>query len=275
MKRWMLLTVWMMWSVWLLPAGAQDAVASPEAETVSAVEPAEVSAVSPGVEAAVETVVVPAAGERLTLRQVLENGGGLMWVLAGMSVVAVALILYFLFALNTGRVTPAGFLRDVEVMLEQGRFEEALALCGRDRSPAARIVQAAVQYVERAGEPDADLLRQLVEGEGIRQAGRLQSQISYLMDIGVIAPMVGLLGTVMGMLTSFSAVALDIHKARPMELANGVSQALVTTAAGLVVAIPAMVFYSLFRGRLNKCTGSMELAATQVVTILAHRKADV
>lgn len=213
--------------------------------------------------------------DQLRLDQVLESGGVLVIVLGVMSVVTVALILYFFFTLNSSRVTPAAFMRDVEVMLEQGRFEEALALCERNRSPAARIVQSAVQYVERAGEPDADLLRQLVEGEGIRQSGRLQAQISYLMDIGVIAPMVGLLGTVMGMLTSFSAVALDIHKARPMELANGVSQALVTTAAGLMVAIPAMVFYSIFRGRLTKLTGSMELAATNVVTILAHRKSEL
>jgi biopolymer transport protein ExbB len=214
------------------------------------------------------------ASEQLRLDQVLESGGILVLVLGVMSVIAAALILYFFFTLNSSRVTPSEFLRDVDVMLEQGRFEEALALCARNRSAAARIVQSAVQYVERVGEPDPDLLRQLVEGEGLRQAGRLQSQISYLMDIGVIAPMVGLLGTVMGMLTSFSAVALDIHKARPMELANGVSQALVTTAAGLMVAIPAMVFYSIFRGRLTKLTGSMELAATNVVTLLAHRKSE-
>lgn len=247
-----------------VPAGSTAAAdAPPPPETVSAAEAAVGTLSDPVRE-------VPA--DQLRLDHILESGGVLVIVLAAMSVVAAALILYFFFTLNASRVMPSAFLRDVEVMLEQGRFEEALALCERNRSPAARIVQSAVQYVERVGEPDPDLLRQLVEGEGIRQAGRLQAQISYLMDIGVIAPMVGLLGTVMGMLTSFSAVALDIHKARPMELANGVSQALVTTAAGLMVAIPAMVFYSLFRGRLTKLTGSMELAATNVVTLLAHRK---
>lgn len=249
---------------------------SVESESVSAGRQA--MEASRTVDDAVESLSSPSVNEgtdQLSLDQVLASGGILVIVLMGMSVIALALILYFFFALNTSRVTPVSFLRDVDVLLEQGRFDEALRLCEHNRSPAARIVQSAVQYVERVGEPDADLLGQLVEGEGIRQAGRLQSQISYLMDIGVIAPMVGLLGTVMGMLTSFSAVALDIHKARPMELANGVSQALVTTAAGLMVAIPAMVFYSIFRGRLTKLTGSMELAATNVVTILAHRKTNL
>lgn len=209
---------------------------------------------------------------RLDLQQVLASGGVLIYVLGAMSVVALALIFTFSITLSGKRVTPANFLRDMEVLLQQQRYDDIRAACEKNRSPAAAILLAAVSYTERAGgEPDPDLLQQVVEGEGIRQAGRLQSQITYLMDIGVIAPMVGLLGTVMGMLTSFGAVALDIHKARPMVLAAGVSQALVTTAAGLIVAIPAMMFYSVFRGRLGKLTGALELAATDFVTLLAHR----
>jgi biopolymer transport protein ExbB len=84
--------------------------------------------------------------------------------------------------------------------------------------------------------------------------------------------MVGLLGTVMGMLKTFSVVALDITKARPVELADGVAQALITTAAGLTVAIPAMVFYSLFRGRLAKLTANLEVVAADIITTLTHRK---
>ncbi len=209
---------------------------------------------------------------RLDLQEVLASGGVLIYLLGAMSVLALSLILYFALTLSSRRVTPADFLRDMEVLLQQGRFEEIRGACGKNRSPVAAILLSAVNYSERAGDTDPELLRQVVEGEGIRQAGRLQSQITYLMDIGVIAPMVGLLGTVMGMLTSFGAVALDIHKARPMVLAAGVSQALVTTAAGLIVAIPAMMFYSIFRGRLHKLTGAMELAATNIVTHLAHRK---
>ena len=234
----------------------------PEDAQVQTPRPAE----APGLQAEDDEFTV-----RLDVDQIRESGGMLIYVLLGMSVVAFALIIYFFVTLNTSRITPSAFLRDVDVMLKQGRFEEARNVCNKNGSPAASIVLAAVNYVDRMDRADPDLLRQVVEGEGIRQASRLQSQITYLMDIGVIAPMVGLLGTVMGMLTSFSAVALDIHKAKPMELANGVSTALVTTAAGLMVAIPAMMFYSFFRGRVAKLIAGMELAATNVITLLTHR----
>jgi biopolymer transport protein ExbB len=106
--------------------------------------------------------------------------------------------------------------------------------------------------------PDPGLLREIVEGEGGRQATIIQNQTQYLLDIAVIAPMVGLLGTVMGMLKAFNAVALDLAKAKPMLLAGGVSQALITTVAGLIVAIPAMMAYAYFRGRTSRIVSDLE-----------------
>jgi biopolymer transport protein ExbB len=210
---------------------------------------------------------------RLSLTQVIENGGWLIYLLAAMSVIAAALVLYFLFALRGSRIAPAAFVREAQLTFKTGAISDVKALCDQNRSPVAALARAAADYLERAGDDaDPELLRQVVEGEGIRQVGRLQAQVTYLMDIGVIAPMVGLLGTVMGMLRSFSSVALDIAKVKPMVLADGVSQALITTAAGLVVAIPAMIFYSLFRGRLSKLTANMELVAADLVTTLVHRK---
>jgi biopolymer transport protein ExbB len=210
---------------------------------------------------------------RLDLRQVIENGGWLIYLLVAMSVVGAALVVYFLFALRGGQIAPAAFVRELQLTFKTGNLDEVKELCAKNRSPVSALARSAVHYLERAEEDaDPDLLRQVVEGEGVRQVGRLQAQVTYLMDIGVIAPMVGLLGTVMGMLRSFSSVALDIAKVKPMVLADGVSQALITTAAGLVVAIPAMIFYSVFRGRLAKLTANLELIAADLVTSLVHRK---
>jgi len=209
---------------------------------------------------------------RLDLEQIIENGGPLVYLLAAMSVLAFALVLYFVVTLNTSRIAPAAFVREMQLLLKSGDMEEARALCEKQSSPVAELVKTAFDYLDRAGDhADPELLRQVVEGEGVRQVGRLQSQVTYLMDIGVIAPMIGLLGTVMGMLRSFSTVALNIAKVKPMELADGVSQALITTAAGLCVAIPAMIAYSIFRGRLAKLTANMEMVAADVVTTLVHR----
>lgn len=211
--------------------------------------------------------------QRLDLREIIDSGGVIIYLLAAMSMVAMALVLYFFYTLNHRRISPTSFLREVQLSLKTGDFEEVRTACAGNASPVSSITAAAIDYLERAGEEaDHDMLRQVVEGEGVRQVSRLQSQVTYLMDIGVIAPMVGLLGTVIGMLKSFSGVALNMSQAGPVVLANGVSQALVTTAAGLVVAIPAMMFYSFFRGRLAKLTANMELVAADIVTTLVHRK---
>jgi len=115
---------------------------------------------------------------------------------------------------------------------------------------------------------DLVIMKEIMEGEGSRQASSVQGQIQYLLDIAVISPMVGLLGTVIGMLNTFNVVALDIAKAKPVLLAAGVSQALVTTAAGLVVGIPAMVFYAYFRGRSTSLLSDMEVASSKILTYL-------
>jgi biopolymer transport protein ExbB len=210
---------------------------------------------------------------RLDLQQVIENGGPLVYLLAVMSVLMIALVIYFMFVLRNSRIAPSGFLRETQLTLKTGEMNEVRALCDENKSPVSQLMIAALDYLDRSeDQADPDLLRQVVEGEGVRQVGRLQSQITYLMDIGVIAPMVGLLGTVMGMLQSFSAVALDVTKVKPTELAYGVSQALITTAAGLIVAIPAMIAYSVFRGRLSKLTANLELVAVDMVATLVHRK---
>lgn len=223
-------------------------------------------------DAAASSVVEDITGS-LDLQQIMDSGGIILYLLAAMSVVGLALVFTFLFSLSTRRIAPAGFVRELQLLLKNGDLEEARESCRGNSTPVSALAMSALGYLERAGEDaDPELLRQVVEGEGVRQVGRLQAQVTYLMDIGVIAPMVGLLGTVMGMLKSFSGVALNLAQARPQVLADGVSQALVTTAAGLFVAIPAMIFYSLFRGRLSKLTANLELVAADIVATLAHRK---
>jgi biopolymer transport protein ExbB len=97
----------------------------------------------------------------------------------------------------------------------------------------------------------------------------LSSRITYLADIGSVAPMVGLLGTVLGMIKSFLNISTGgFEGARQMQLASGVSEALITTAAGLMVGIPALVFYSIFRGRVQKYIAELEAASTHFMATL-------
>jgi biopolymer transport protein ExbB len=110
-------------------------------------------------------------------------------------------------------------------------------------------------------------VREIAQAEGIRLASLWNQRISYLADIGSIAPMLGLLGTVLGMITSFTVVANDVVSSRPMLLAGGVAEALITTAAGLLIGIPLMAFYAFFRGRVQGMISDLEAAST---VLLAH-----
>ncbi|MBL7076605.1 MAG: MotA/TolQ/ExbB proton channel family protein [Kiritimatiellae bacterium] len=212
--------------------------------------------------------------ERLSWQTVVENGGWLMIVLAVMSLLTVAFVIYFLAILRIGAVTPRPLHRELVEKLRAGDVKEARKACEYRPSPLAAVTLVAIDYVLNVPNPDGMLLKDVMQGEGSRQAEALEGQTRYLLDISVIAPMVGLLGTVFGMLRAFSAVALDIAQARPMVLAGGVSQALVTTAFGLIVGIPAMIFYAYFRRRAATLVSQLEAASTDVLTALLSKKAE-
>jgi len=204
----------------------------------------------------------------MTLQEILKAGGPLMYVLGALSIAALAFVLYLVATLRVGAVAPADLLHDLREMLGSGRREEARLACRRNRSALAAVAETALNWLQRNERGDPVLLKEVMEGEGSRQAALLQNSTQYLMDIAVIAPMVGLLGTVMGMLQAFNAVALDLARARPMTLAAGVAQALITTAAGLIVGIPAMGFYAFFRGRVAKLTAQLETASADLLALL-------
>jgi biopolymer transport protein ExbB len=211
--------------------------------------------------------------ETMSLAEILETGGWPLWVLGAMSVLGFALTLYFLLVLRQGQLMPDRFMGEIQGLLKAGRLREARETCSDHRCAAAAIARSAIDYAIDTESPDAALVKEIIEGEGGRQAGHLRDQIQYLHDIAVIAPMVGLLGTVMGMLSAFNAVALDIAKAKPMVLAHGVSQALITTAAGLIVGIPAMMAFAFFRGRTARLISALEAAAADMLTALVRGRA--
>jgi biopolymer transport protein ExbB len=212
----------------------------------------------------------PAAAQSMSMRQIIEYGGWLMYPLAALSVLAVAMIIYFVVVLRETNILPRKFIAGVRDLLESRRYAEAATACRANTSPLAVILGAAIEYRLHTAKPDTALLGEIVEGEGSRQATLIQNQIQYLVDIGAIAPMIGLLGTVMGMLKAFNTVALDLAKAKPILLAAGVSQALITTVAGLLVAIPAMLAYSYFRGRTAKIIANLETESADLVTLVAR-----
>lgn len=248
-------------SAWAQQPGATAPAGAPEAAAPSYSAPAPLPLPVPE----------KSGPEQGSLWWFIKCGGWLMYVIAALSVLGVALIVYFFTVMRTSQIAPRALQRELVGRIRAGSMEEVRQECEDTPSPLAAVALAAVDYMEDAHEPDPAVLRDVIEGEGSRQAESIQGQTQYLLDVAVIAPMVGLLGTIFGMMRAFGSVARDIASARPVVLAEGVAQALITTAFGLIVGIPAMMFYAYFRRRASRQISYLETASTDVLTALLSR----
>lgn len=202
------------------------------------------------------------------------NGGWIMWVLLCVSVFALMLVIYFAFAFRESSVVPANLVSAVREAILEGDDASARRLCDSRGGAFSSIATTALDCIRATnGGADGELLRDLVQSEGSRLAGAMQSQAQLLLDLSAIAPMIGLLGTTLGMLQAFGSIAQDVVvAAKPVILAQGVSKAIITTIAGLLVAIPCMAAYALFRRRVASLAGRLEAASAEIVTAIAARK---
>ncbi len=218
-----------------------------------------------------EVIEVPM---KTSLWQIALSGGYVMIPLAALSILAVMLILVYLVTLRRGAVATSRYMQTAEALIRKKDYLGLLAISNRHNEAVARIVQRTLDFMTKNPRATLAEAREIAQAEGTRLAGALNQQITYLADIGTIAPMLGLFGTVLGMIKSFTAVASDIAASRPMLLAHGVSEALVTTAAGLLVGIPAMAAYSFFRGRVQARISDLEAATTQLIALLGVGSSD-
>ncbi len=175
---------------------------------------------------------------------------GLFWmsIFLGLSVIMVALIMMNLMQVRRDVLLPNEFVEDFETKLNSKDFQSAYDLARNDDSFVARVLAAGMGRLSR-GYPEAM--------EGMQEAGEdenmaLEHRLSYLALIGTVAPMLGLMGTVQGMIASFDDIATSPSTPKPAQLAEGISTALFTTLIGLGIAVPAMIFYSILRNRIQR-----------------------
>ena len=222
---------------------------------------------APALCGAAETAPAAAASGQ-SFREIWQTGGFLMYVLAALSILGLAGIFYFFFALRPRAIAPREQALRLRDLLKAGRRDDARALCASSTTALASVAAAALDFLKDNPSGTPAMVKEIMESEGARQTSRLQNMVHYLLDLSAVAPMVGLLGTVIGLLKAFNTVAFDTAKAQPVELAAGVGQALVTTLAGLVVAIPAMIAYSWFRGRVARLVSSLERSSSDLYAVL-------
>jgi biopolymer transport protein ExbB len=222
-------------------------------------------------------VPLMAAGESTeatSLWQVILSGGPVMYPLAAMSVLALMLILVYLFSMRRGTVVSGRYMQAADALIRKKDYLGLLAVSNRHDEAIAGLMERALHFLTQNPTASIAEAREIAQAEGIRLAGLWNQRISYLADVGTIAPMLGLFGTVLGMIKSFSVVASDIAASRPMMLAEGVAEALVTTAAGLLIGIPAMAAYAFFRGRVQGMISDLESASTILMAQLGAGTSD-
>ena len=208
---------------------------------------------------------VTEVSKETSLLGMVAAAGWVMIPLALASMITLTLIIYCFFTLTEKSITTPELLERMEPFFENEDLEGLAAYVAERPQATARIVDRTLQFLERHPDADGESIRIVAETEGNRIAASLNQRVLYIMDVGVLSPMLGLFGTVVGILNSFGHIASEASPMRTMLLAGGVSQALVSTAAGLTVGITAMAFYAYFRGRVGHLVSVLESDATLLI----------
>ena len=185
-----------------------------------------------------------------------------IWPLLLASIIAVALIIERLVALRRSKVLPIGLLQRVIAEHKQHGVNEAMLNSLEEQSPLGRVLSAGLRNVGSSRE----IMRESIEEAGGVVAHELERYLTTLGTIASISPLMGLFGTVVGMIEIFGSQGASNGGANPAQLAQGISMALYNTAFGLIVAIPSLIFWRYFRARVDEYLLTLELAAER----LAH-----
>ena len=196
----------------------------------------------------------------------LSNGGVVLWVILLISAVAVIVFIERVLHFHRAQINSTEFLNGVRTVLKRDNVVEALSICDATPGPVARLVKTAVLNRDQGRER----VREALEEAGLAEVPRLEEKLNLLATIAQIAPLLGLLGTVLGFIQTFMIMQREGLYAHVGHLSSGVWQALVCAAAGLAVAIPTHAGYNYLVSRVNSIVLDMERAATDIVNIVTE-----
>lgn len=195
--------------------------------------------------------------------ELVQAGGFIMWPIIVCSIIAMAIIVERIWTLQEKNVLPEKLVAQIWQLYKEGSLSAEKILEIRNSSPLGRTLAAGLVNMEHSRE----VMKESIEDTGRQVIHRLERYLNTLGTIAAIAPLLGLLGTVIGMIKVFSAIT-TAGVGNPAVLAGGISEALITTAAGLSVAIPALIFHRYLTGRIDRIVIAMEEEAMKMVEVM-------
>lgn len=204
----------------------------------------------------------------MDLKELFEQGGPLMWAILIASIVGVGIFFERLWSTQRSKVLPRAFVDRIRALVAKGKVNEALLLCEENASSIALVIASALRAFEHST-TRADI-KEAVEEVGAREIAHMDRNVEIVGTVATISPLLGLLGTVVGMIQVFRnfVEAYASGAVGPDTFAQGIWQALITTAYGLTVAIPMLLLYRVLLDRTNKLVLEMEEDAMAIVNLL-------
>lgn len=198
----------------------------------------------------------------------INAGGPMIWVILAAGILAVWIFAERLFHLHRAQIKSDDFLKGIYNILNRGNIVEAVSICEDTPGPVADVVRAAILNYDSPVEE----MEKAVQEAGLLEIPRLERNLNTLGTIAQIAPLLGLLGTVLGLMQNLLVMQQQSPLVQPGDLVGGVWQALISTAAGLVLAIPAHAAYNLLAGRVESILLDMEKASVEIIAYLSKRR---
>jgi biopolymer transport protein ExbB len=197
----------------------------------------------------------------MDLYEIFIKGGVIMWLILACSVVALSVVIDRFIVIRRANINVPAFMVRLRGLIKKRDIHGAVSVCMQENSPIANIIRRGLKKYKYGH----DRVKESIANAGKQEISKLEKGLAILASIAGIAPLLGFLGTVTGMITAFMTIEDLAGAANPSDLAGGIWEALLTTASGLIVGIPSLAFYNYFANRVKKLVGDMETVANDVV----------
>ncbi len=200
----------------------------------------------------------------MNLLEIFLKGGIIMWLILFSSIIGLAVVIDRFIVLRKARINIPAFLVRIRGFIKKKDISGAISHCMEEKSPVANVVRKGLKKYKFGH----DRVKEAIENAGNQEISKLEKGLTILATVAGIAPLLGFLGTVTGMIQAFMKIEDLAGAANPSDLAGGIWEALITTAFGLIVGIPALAFYNYFLSAIKRLVGEIEVVANDVVEVI-------